>query len=186
MKNPNESRAPSCDEVEKLLVSRTCDRLTEEEDRLIQEHLAICARCREYQTALDDVVKTVKPRDEGKLAPNPAIRENVLKRMRMLKPQEIGVLENTLQSIRSAFAHPIPVYQAVLGAALIFLLSLGLRHLPSSAVHEVTQPRPLVRMETFLPSQLGVIENLEIVKQQKIGRSVTEDTTLTRFIVSTM
>jgi predicted anti-sigma-YlaC factor YlaD len=186
MKNPNERKAPSCDQVEKLLVSRTCDRLTEGEEQRIREHLAICARCRDYQTALDDVVKAVKPQDEGKLVPNPAIRENILERMRMLKPEEIGIPRKTWEFARSAFAHPIPVYQAVLGAALIFLLSLGLRHLPSSAVREVSPPRPLVRMETSLPSQLGVIDNLEIVKHQRIGQSVAEDTALTRFIVSSM
>jgi hypothetical protein len=186
MKDPNEKKAPTCEKIEQLLINRTCDRLTEEEEHLLQEHLAICARCRDYETSLEEVVKAVKSQDRGSLVPNPAIRENILKRMGMPRPQEIGVLEGIWKSTRSAFAHPIPVYQAVLGAALIFLLSLGLRHLPSSAVREVSPPRPLVRMEATLPSQLGVIDNLEIVKQQKIGQSVTEDTTLTRFIVSSM
>jgi hypothetical protein len=186
MKDQNERKTSSCDEIEQLLVDRTCDRLTEEEERLLQEHLAICAHCREYQTSLEDVVKAVKPQEKGNLVPNPAIRENILKRMEMPKPQEIGLLERVWKSTRSAFAHPIPVYQAILGAALILLLSLGLRHLPSSAVREVSPPRPLVRMEATLPSQLGVIDNLDIVKQQKIGQSVTEDTTLARFIVSSM
>jgi hypothetical protein len=186
MKDPNEKKAPSCDMIEQLLVNRTCDRLTKEEERLIREHLAVCAHCRDYQTSLEEVVKAIKPQERGDLVPNPAIRENILKRVGMPRPQEIGVLGRAWKSTRSAFAHPIPVYQAVLGAALIFLLSLGLRHLPSSAVREVSPPRPLVRMEATLPSQLGVIDNLEIVKQQKIGQSVTEDTTLTRFIVSSM
>ncbi len=186
MKDQNERKTSSCDEIEQLLINRTCDRLTEEEERLLQEHLAVCARCREYQTSLEEVVEAVKPQDRGSLVPDPAIRENILKRMGMLKPQKIGLLERAWKSTRSTFAHPIPVYQAVLGAALIFLLSVGLRHLPSSTVREVSQPRPLVRVETTLPSQLGVIDNLDIVKQQKIGQSVTEDTTLTRFIVSSM
>jgi hypothetical protein len=186
MKNPNEKKAPSCDQIEQLLVNRTCDRLTEEEERLLRQHLAICARCREYQTALDEVVRAVKPQEERSLLPNPVIRENILKRMKMLKPEDVGVPGKAWEFIRSAFAHPIPVYQAVLGAALIFLLSLGLRHLPSSAVRKVSPPRPLVRMEATLPSQLRVIDNLEIVKQQKIGQSVTDDTTLARFIVSSM
>jgi hypothetical protein len=33
---------------------------------------------------------------------------------------------------------------------------------------------------------MGVIDNLDILRQQKIGINVTEDTTLTRFIVSGM
>jgi predicted anti-sigma-YlaC factor YlaD len=186
MKHRNEEKAPSCEKIEELLMRRTCDRLTVEEERLLGKHLAACTRCREYHQALEKVVEAVKPQENRGLVPNPAIRENILKRMRMLKPQKIGLLERAWKSTRSAFAHPIPVYQAVLGAALIFLLSVGLKHLPSSTVREVSQPRPLVRMEAALPSQLGVIDNLDIVKQQKIGQSVTEDTTLTRFIVSSM
>ncbi len=186
MKKPNENDKPTCDQIEMLLVSRTCDQLTDDENRLVEEHLVACQRCRRYQNAISRLKSAVRIGEEEKLAPDPCIRENLGQRMKELKTEEIGVLERAWKSFRGAFAYRIPVYQAVLGIALIVVMSLTLKSLPSSALQEPSEDRHLVRMAMPEPSEMGVIDNLDVLKQQKIGRNVTEDTTLMRFVVSTM
>jgi hypothetical protein len=186
MKKSNNHPKPNCDDIEKLLVCHTYESLSDSENLQLEEHLSECSRCRDYRDTLLELKNMVRIREEKEPIPDPAIRNNIIRRMKEMKPQKIGIPEKAWQSIKGAFAHPIPVYQAVFGMALILLLSFGLRHLPSSAVREATEPNILVRTETPLPFQLGVVDNLEVVKQQKVGWSVREDSTLARFIVSTM
>jgi predicted anti-sigma-YlaC factor YlaD len=186
MKRSNDHPQSNCDDIEKLLVCHTYEGLSESENLQLEEHLIECDRCRDYRDSLLELKSIVRIQEEKEPTPDPVIRDNIIRRMKELKPQETGILQKTWQSVRGAFAHPIPVYQAVFGMALILLLSTGLKHLPSSAVREVSEPRVLVGTETPLPFQLGVVDNLEVVKQQKVGWSVREDSTLVCFIVSTM
>lgn len=186
MKKSSESPDMRCDDIERLLINRLLGELTTDKNLLVEEHLRTCTRCRSYQIALLNMQNAMQAEGEEKLAPDPAIRENVIRRMRAARSREAGILGNLLESFRRAFAYRIPVYQAVLGAALIVAMSITLRHLPSSALQEPSEVRPLVRLEMPPPSQMSVIDNLEVVRQQKIGRSVREDTTLTRFVVSGM
>jgi anti-sigma factor RsiW len=186
MKRSNEKDKPTCDQIEMLLVSMTYDQLTEDENRLIEEHLAACERCRRYQNAISRLKSAVGIGEEEKPTPHPSIRENLVQRMKQLKSEEEGVWDRIWKSIGAAFAYRIPAYQAVAGIALIVAMSLTLRNLPSSVLQEPPEERPLVRMEMPELSEMSVIDNLDILRQQKIGINVTEDTTLTRFIVSGM
>lgn len=186
MEKSNESPNMRCDKIERLLVNRLLGDLTTDENLSVEGHLRICPQCRSYQIALLNMQNAMQAEGEKRLTPDPAIRENVIRRMRAARSREAGILGNVLGSFRRAFAYRIPVYQAALGVALIVVMSLTLRHLPSSALQEPSEVRPLVRLEMPPPSEISVLDNLEVVRQQKIGRSVREDTTLTRFVVSGM
>jgi hypothetical protein len=121
-----------------------------------------------------------------KLIPDPAIRENILQRMKTLQPQETGFLRGTWQYVRSAFEYRVPVYQTLSGLALIALIFLATRQISFSPDQTPPEPRSLIRMEMPTPTQMSVVDNLDIIDKQKIGRSAREDSVLTRFIVSTM
>ena len=186
MEKSNESPNMRCHDIERLLVNRLLDKLTADENLSVEEHLRICPQCRSYQIALLNMQNTMQSEGEERLAPDPATRENVIRRMKAARSREAGILSNLVESVRRAFAYRIPVYQAALGVVLIVAMSLTLRHLPSSALQEPSEVRPLVRLEMPPPSEISVMDNLEVVRRQKIGRSVREDTTLTRFVVSGM
>lgn len=186
MKKPNDHPRPNCDDIEKLLVCQNYENLSESENLQLEEHLAECSRCRDYRDSLLELKSIVLIQEEKEPTPDPTIRDNIIRRMKELKSQETGIIEKAWQSIRGAFAHPIPIYQAAFAMVLIFLLSVGLRHLSSSTVHQATEPRVLIRTEASMPFQLGLVDNLDVVKQQKVGWSVREDSTLVRFIVSSM
>jgi anti-sigma factor RsiW len=185
MKNSNENDKPTCDQIEMLLVSRNYEQLTDDENRLVEEHLVACERCQRYQHAISRLKNAFRMGEEETFAPDPSIRENIIQRMRQLKGEEVGVWERARKSIRTAFTYRIPAYQAVVGIALIVLMSFTLKNLPSSALQEPSEERPLVRLAMPETSEMEIVDDLGVLKQQKIGRNVTEDTTLMRFVVST-
>ncbi len=171
-----------CDDIERLLVNRLLGELTTDENLLVEEHLRICPQCRSYQIGLLNMQNAMQAEGEERLTPDPAIRRAIVGRMKALRSQKTGPLAKTWQHVRGVFAYRIPVYQALFSAALILLIFIGAKQLTFSTGGEVTQ----ARLGEAVPSQMSVIDNLEILKQQKIGLSAKEDTTLARFIVSTM
>jgi hypothetical protein len=186
MKNPNESPKMNCDDIQRLLVNRISDELTRDEDRLVDEHLKSCGHCRAYQNTLLSLKDSMQIGRGEKLVPDPAIRENVLQRIKTLQPQETGILRNAWQHIRSIFEYRIPVYQTLSGVVVIILIFLAIKQITFSPGQQPPEPQSLVRMEMPSPSEMSVVDNLDIIAHQKIGRSAKEDTALTRFIVSTM
>jgi hypothetical protein len=186
MEKSNENPKVNCDDIQRLLVNKISDELTRDEHRLVEEHLKSCGHCRSYQNTLLKLQSSMQISEEEKLVPDPAIRENILQRMKTSQPQETGILRSTWQYVRSVFEYRVPVYQTLSGLALIALIFLATRQISFSPDQRPPEPRSLIRMEMPTPTQMSVVDNLDIIDKQKIGRSVTEDSALTRFIVSTM
>jgi len=186
MKKSNENPHINCDDIGQLLIKKSIDELTEDENLLLEEHLKSCDRCQTYQNTLLSLQHSMKTGAEEKLIPDPAIRQNIIRQMKTLKPVETGIFSKGWHLIRSIFEYRIPVYQPLAGVVLIVLIFLASRQLPLSPDQKTPELHSLTRIETPTPAQMSVIDNLEIIKQQKIGQNVKEDTTLTRFIVTTM
>jgi hypothetical protein len=186
MEKSNDNSKVNCDDIQRLLVNRISDELTRDENRLVEEHLKSCGHCRAYQNTLLRLKESMRVGTGEKLVPDPAIRENILQRMKTLQPQETGILRSTWQYARSVFEYRVPVYQTLSGLALIALIFLATKQISFSPDQRPPEPRSLIRLEMPAPTQMSVVDNLDIIDQQKIGRSAREDTALTRFIVSTM
>jgi hypothetical protein len=186
MKKSNENPHINCDDIEQLLIKKSIDELTEDENLLVEEHLKSCERCQSYQNTLSNLQHSMKTGAEEKLVPDPAIRENIIRRMKTLQPQETGILRNAWQHIRCVFEYRIPVYQTLSGVVVIVLIFLATKQISFSPGKQPPEPQSLVRMEMPEPTEMSVVDNLDIIAHQKIGRSAKEDTALTRFIVSTM
>ena len=121
-----------------------------------------------------------------KLTPDPAIRQNIVQRMRTVKLQEARNYRSTWRYLRNIFGYRVPVYQALFGMVLILLIFVTVRQFSLSSDQKALKMQSLTETEAPILSQLSVIDNLEIVEGQKIGRNIKEDTTLTRFIVTAM
>jgi hypothetical protein len=186
MKESNNAPDVNCDGIEQLLIKRSLEELTDQENRLIQEHLRDCDVCRSYQSALLKLKDSMQISAKDKLAPDPSIRETVIKRMKSLKPQEAGFLGRAYQSVMRLFEYRIPVYQALSGAVLVVLIFLAVKQFSFTAEQKTTRLHNVAQIETSIPAQMRVMDDLGIIDQQKIGQNVKDDTTLTRFIVTTM
>ncbi|UCB52513.1 MAG: hypothetical protein JSV10_11160 [Candidatus Zixiibacteriota bacterium] len=185
MRKSNEDRNMRCDDVERLLIKKNLDEITQQESLLLEEHLRGCVSCRSYQKALLSLQDSMRIGTE-KLAPDPVIRENIIQRMETLRPKRAGILVRGQHHVRDLLQHRIPVYQPLLVAVLVLLIFVGAKQLSLPTVEEPVDAQSLLRTEVVMPTQMGVIDDLGIIKAQKIGRSAGEDTTLARFIVSTM
>ena len=186
MEKSNENPSLNCDQIEGLLIQRHFDQITQDQSLLVEEHLKCCDRCRSYQKILSCLQESMQIGTEDRLVPDPAIRENVIRRMKTVKAQQSGIFENIWQSVKGVFEYRVPVYQALFAVTLIALIFLGVRQLNFSTYQEAPSSQGVVQLQMPISTEVSVIDNLEIVKQQKIGRSVGEDINLTRFIVSTM
>jgi hypothetical protein len=186
MKKSNEKPYINCDEIERLLIDRIFDELTQDESHLVREHLKSCDRCQGYQNTLVNLQNSMQISAEDKLTPNPAIRQNIMKRMKISKPAETGIFNISWHYIKNVFEYRIPVYQALFGVVLIALTFLAVKQISFSPHQKPSKLQSLAQIETSIPAQMSVIENLEIIEGQKIGRNVKEDTTLTRFIFTAM
>ncbi|MGB7062983.1 MAG: hypothetical protein WBF13_11610 [Candidatus Zixiibacteriota bacterium] len=167
------------------MIKKNFDELTQQEGLLLEEHLKSCDLCRSYEKTLSHLQDSMRVGAE-KLAPDPAIRENIIQRMEALRPEQAGALVRGWHYVRDLLRHRIPVYQPLLGAVLVLLIFVGAKRLTLPAEKKPPDVQSLARTEIVMPTQMGVIDNLEIIKTQKIGRSAGEDTTLARFIVSSM
>ena len=186
MKESNNAPDVNCDSIEQLLIKKSLEELSDEENRLIQEHLRSCDQCRSYQSALLRLKDSMQISAEDKLAPDPSIRETVIKRMKSLKPQEAGFIGRAYQSVIHIFEYRIPIYQVLSGAVLIALIFLAVKQFSFTAEQKTTGLRNVAQIETSIPAQMRVMDDLGIIDQQKIGQNVKDDTTLTQFIVTTM
>jgi hypothetical protein len=186
MKKSNEHPHVNCDEMEWLLVSKILDGITPDQLLLVEEHLKSCQRCRSYQETLIGLQHSMQAGAEEKLEPAPAIRENIIKRMKAVKQAEAGVLTRIWLSTKAIFDYRIPAYQAVLGLILVALVYFAVERSPSIPEQEAPISHSLTRMEVPPPAQMSVIDDLGVIDQQKIGRSAREDSTLTKFFFTTM
>ncbi|KPL01284.1 MAG: hypothetical protein AMJ91_00580 [candidate division Zixibacteria bacterium SM23_73_3] len=186
MKKSNENPSLNCDEIEGLLIQGHFDKITQDQSLLVEEHLESCDRCRSYQKTLSGLQNSMQIDVGDKLTPDTDIRETIIQRMKTVKAQETGIFRSTWQYIRNVFEYRIPVYQPLLGGVLVLLIFFAVRELSFAPDPKSSKLQTFTQVETPILSQMSVIDNLEIIEAQKIGRSVREDTTLTRFIVSTM
>jgi predicted anti-sigma-YlaC factor YlaD len=179
------TRDKECKPIRDLLTRRISEKLTEAENSQLQSHLASCQECRAFQDILLKMQDAVKIEDRPGLVPNPAIRENVLRRMRPQKHRRKITMHNFIKAAKRALEFRIPVYQAVLSALVIFVLAFALRHL-SPTVGQHVNLSPAALPNESVVDGTPVLDNLNIIKQQKIGTNMQEDSVLTRFVVSAM
>lgn len=186
MKKSDENPKMSCDDAEQLLIKSSIEELTEDENLLLDAHLRSCQRCRSFQSALVNMRDSMRISAKEEFVPDPAVRQNILREVKALKLKQPGIFSRGWQYVRNVFEYRIPVYQTLAGAALIVLLFLAVRQLSTTSPQRPAEPRSVAQIERPLPVQIGVLDNLDILDRQKIGRNAKEDSSLTRFIVSTM
>jgi predicted anti-sigma-YlaC factor YlaD len=178
----------NCASVQDLLLKKDFADLTEHENLTLNEHLQQCETCRAFQQVLLNMQQAIQPAAEEMLIPNPAIRQNLRNRMRRAQParQVPKGLREIWNVLLDILRLKIPVYQAVLGTAIIFAVFIGIDKLNARGEREILQ-RLLSEQngkQTFVPSEAP--HHIAQIDSQKIGRSVAEDSLLMKFIVTAM
>ncbi len=186
MKDSSQNRKIKCDNIEDLLIKQNIENLSAEESDLLHKHLKACKHCQSYQHELAYIQRSMLMDQKNPLKPDPAIRQIVTKQMLRRKPGQQGLLNSFWQWLLNFLDYRIPVYQGLFGIACgLFIFALiHYFPLPDQSVMKHS-PYQLQIADTTL-YQINVIKNLQIIEQQKIGKNVSEDSVLTRFIVKAM
>lgn len=177
-----------CVRMQDLLIKKNFVQLTAPESLMLTEHLQQCEACRAFQQVLLNVQQAVQPTAEEILVPHPAIRQNLQDRIRRAQParQVPKGLREAWNSLLDILKLKIPVYQAILGTAIIFAVFIGIDKLNAHGERETLQ-RLLSEQngkQAIMPSEAPY--RIAQIDSQKIGRSVAEDSLLMKFIVTAM
>ncbi len=186
MKKSDENQRKECEKTERLLVEKQHKKITESDIRFIKNHLSSCSLCQNYQTTLQTIEHAVQIDPNLELTPDPLIRNNIIKKMKSLKPEKVTLAEKIWFGLKHILAYRIPVYQACFGAVSVILIVFLINKLPMGIDQDFPGQQEYTQPSGLIPAQTNAIKNLEIINRQQIGRNVKEDTLLTKFIVNVM
>ena len=175
-----------CQQVEKLLIKKNIESLSDDEEQLIRTHLKECADCRSFQFVLAGVKKKMGSEFKSDIKPKPSIRLNLVRQIRKSANQEQSMLAKIWHKILAALEYRVPVYQGLLGAAVVLLIFLILNQFSYINNQSFVNFQQYAQTDTVLINQMNVIDDVSILKNQKIGQSVSEDTMLTKFLHSAL
>jgi hypothetical protein len=176
----------NCSEIENLIIQKNINDLDAEQFSLVEKHMKNCVRCQEFQATLINLNRAMKIEKNEFLKPAPKVYQTILNRMSQIHEKKLSFLDDILEKIYCILDYRIPLYQGILGMMLIGLLVWGTMSLPygnQQAQFRISvQPQP----EQSQVKQLNVLNSYEVLKNQKIGKSVSEDTMLIKFLSPAM
>ncbi len=178
MKRANRQKSSDCPEVEQLLLKQQNETLAETERVRVEAHLATCSHCQQFGQNLQKLHASLAVEQEG-LTPDPAIRDNLLQRIRAVKMRKRHVVPSRwrrLMDIR------IPAYQAALAVLVVGLLIFIFDRVPLPAVPRPAPPNATISVQPQIRVPFHVVDYLGVLARQKIGMTVSEDSLLTRYI----
>lgn len=175
-----------CDQIRDLLIRSAADDLTDRERHLLTEHLESCEQCRTYQEMLNKLpVSLAVPKTSG-LLPDPAIYRMAVKRLKERAAFHIRPAESITDYVISLLNHRIPVYQMILGMALIIMVFSTFERTDYTGytlkgyISENVENNKLITI--FDDSLLNIFN----INKRQVGISLQDDTVLTQLTVKAM
>ena len=161
-----------CREIQQLLTRQSLGTIPESGRERVAVHLPVCDHCRRFAAVLAGMGSTLAA-DREKARPAPVVRE------RLFGIHSRGLSLSTARLKFTAFLrYRIPVYQALVAAGVVLILICGGRRL---APQDARPNRPPTAI-TLTDEGALALRNLEWVVEQKIGRSIEEDTLVTHWL----
>jgi hypothetical protein len=138
-----------------------------------------------YKT-LDGMEQDLTNMDQTDLIPRPEILQHLHHRLKLKTSNTFTERYRLIESLKRFLAYRIPVYQALAAVSLVAIILFSINHL-SSSTESAERHVPLDLLgETFLLDSVQTFDKLHFIYKQKIGRSVMEDSILTRHMVTSM
>ena len=172
------SMSENCIKIEDLLARKSLGQIRSREESMLTEHLQACEQCRAYWDILMGIPTSMDASTETSLIPDARIYQHVKNEMGHAKPDQ-GELLRLLQPMLRVFKHRIPLYQAMLGIAVILIMSLVLERMGFSNLE--LSGRAQTRESAIIESK--VLDHLEMIEKQNIGGTVSEGNLLVHHTV---
>lgn len=168
-----------CEFFEQLLLKQETEELAEAEQQLLEQHLQTCASCQNFQKTLTRAVQGAAFETERELVPGKAVRTELQQAFRARHPQS-----GTIANLRKFLTYRIPVYQAALTGLVIFLFLFSYQYFFTPERPGFYVEMPLEAGQIASIRQDSVLQQLQSIQKQNLGRNAAEDSTLTRFLIS--
>jgi len=172
-----------CGLVRQLILSDP-HTLSEIEKDEIDNHLRICDRCTKYTEFQMRLVKNLNTLPDNELIPDPDIKANLSQKIASKKKRVLPA--HFYQRLRTLVDYRIPVYQAALAVFFAFIVYFGINALSQSQIHYSNVSQEMISFSDSSAINLNIIENLNSIRNQNIGRNVAGDSILANFIVSSL
>ena len=176
----------TCAAFEDLLIQQHVDNLNEAETRKLNQHLENCGHCQQFQNVLCTMSQSITIEETSDLKPDPQIRNLIIQKMKQSQIKRTTFLKDVLRDVWHLLEYRIPVYQGILGILLVILLIWGSIALPiwyQQNFHQIHYP---AQEENIQVNQTNLLNSLDILEPQKIGKAVSEDTMLAKFFSPAM
>ena len=172
----------NCSEIENLIIQKYINDLDTEQLTFVEKHLKNCVRCQEFQATLISLNRAMKIEINEFLKPAPKVYQTILNRMSQIYDKKTNFLDDIVEKIYSILDYRIPLYQGMIGMVLIGLLVWGTLSLPFGNPQTQLNISVQPRSEQSQFRQLNILNSYDVLKNQKIGKSVSEDTMLIKFL----
>jgi len=183
MKMKDKKNGLACDAAQELLIKKDFDALAEKEAFALAEHLQQCGHCVAFQTDLAHINQFIRVSALENLAPDPAIREHARSKIKPQRQTAAG-LDEIWHSVREVLNVKIPVYQAVMGMAVVAAIFLAFDKLNARGDGEMAKRARMTKNENQILAPSTVMNHIAEIDSQKIGRTVADDSLLMKFMVT--
>jgi hypothetical protein len=166
-----------------LLVQKDSGEFTNKEQNQIQKHIETCQSCRAFQENIEEFFTSFAVDPRSPLKPDPKTRKKALARLRRKKSSN-SPLVILRQFILDLMKHKIPLYQAALGT-IILLLSFFFLSRQKTTIHRLPAHRNRPYLYSQIIDEFYTLYDTGINPYPKIGRSIHEDSLLTKMLSAT-
>ncbi len=182
MKRTSEIQRHPCISVRDLLIKAQYQALPSSDKKLVSGHLKNCTDCRNFQATLIRMTESFDISRRKDLQLDPHIRYHLLERMETRFPRSLSSVSRFREKLKMIFEYRIPVYQAL----IVFILVLAAVTLfqpspPPADVYQLPQVTALYPDSAAFENQ-NVFIHRGLDAGDKLGRTLKEDSVLTRYI----
>ena len=163
-----------CEKIMRIILLG--DDADQSEKTVLNEHLKTCAQCRSF-AALQGEIRNSLATDIQRERP---AAETLTRIQHHMSDKNHGRRDPGIGWLPRLLGYRIPVYQAMVIAMFVGLFFWSYKHLPLTFTRKQMQPvEASVEVRTIDASQ--AVHLLSAVGEQKLGRSIMEDSLYVRF-----
>jgi len=149
----------------------------------VSAHLDQCADCMAYKKTVNSLEKIYSLDTKvGTISPQESVKRNLITSMKNLSKER----DSLWGPIWRLFEYRIPVYQAVTGVAIIFIIFFAAQKISwqTSDMPSVTNIKIEIDKSDF--PELFVLDSLKIKNLHNLGRNALEDSAITKYMVTAL
>jgi len=185
MDNRYKSTDENCSNYQKKIVELFDNDLSLKSDQALNNHIKGCPHCQNYLENLLVLRSRLNRPPAKKLQPDSRILKNLIAYKNIKQGLKIAKPNPVWNSIRDLFEYRIPVYQALSGIVVIFMLFLYISGSIVSPGNKAIIIEYSGDYKDLTSSELYLVDTLSLNKPER-GQNAKEDSVLMSFLVPTM